>query len=395
MSVLPAEVADAVVRSLIGDAKRVVVKVGSQVLCGPDGLILDPILRGLCAVLAEQIGRGRQVVLVSSGAVATGRGATGQVPGAAETGGALGKQALAAIGQSVLMARYRELLSPHGIVVGQVLLTHADLGDRRRFLHARRVVSELLAYGALPVVNENDTVAVEEIKFGDNDALAAQVAQLVEADVLVLLTEVDGLFTADPRLDPNATLLQAVGANDEAALAIAGESSGTFGTGGMRSKVLAAQRAASVGIPTVVAHGQKPEQLTAILEGSAVGTVFIPAARKFTGKRKWIVSSVRPKGTVTLDRGAALAMLRDGRSLLPIGVTAVDGRFGVGDAVNLTGPSGALIGRGLSRYDAEDARRVVGLRTPQISGVLGWLPARELVHRDDFVAARTARIEDH
>lgn len=388
---LPVEVADGVIRSLIRESRRVVIKVGSQVLCGADGLIQDDVVEGLCAALADQIGRGRQVVLVSSGAVALGRGAVGQLPGAADSGAALGKQALAAIGQSLLMSRYRTELLARGIPTAQILLTHADLGDRSRFLHARRVTGELMGHGALPIVNENDTVAVEEIRFGDNDALAAQVAQLVEADVLVLLTEVDGLCSADPRVAPKAAVFRAISAEDDAALAVAGEGSSRFGTGGMRSKVMAARTAATVGIPTIVANGRQPQRLVNLLAGESIGTVFVPSSRRLTGKRKWILASVRPKGTVQIDDGAVYALLRDGRSLLPAGVRAVEGRFGVGDAVRVVTVGGRLLGRGLSRYDAEDARRIVGKRTAEIAQLLGWLPAAELIHRDDFVAARGAR----
>ena len=387
---VPQELADGVVRSLLPHARRVVVKVGSQVLCGSDGLLAGAVLADLCAALADLVGHGKQVVLVSSGAVALGRGAVGQVPGAADSGAALGKQALAAIGQSLLMSRYRALLSERGVPVAQILLTHSDLGDRGRFLHARRVCAELMAHGALPIVNENDTVAVEEIRFGDNDALAAQVAHLVEADALVLLTEVDGLFSADPRLDANARMFRAVSAEDQAALAVATEGSGRFGTGGMRSKVMAAQQAARVGVPTIVANGKRAGQLARVLAGESVGTAFIPTGQRMTGKRKWILSSVRARGTITVDMGAAAALLRDGRSLLPAGVVHVDGRFGVGDAVRVVDAEGRLLGRGLARYDAEDARQVIGRRTAEIAAVLGWLPARELIHRDDFVAARGA-----
>lgn len=390
---LPVEVPDGVIRSLVAESRRVVVKVGSQVLCGADGLLLDSVVSGLCAVLADQIGRGRQVVLVSSGAVALGRGDVGQVPGAADSGAALGRQSLAAIGQSLLMSRYRAELLARGITTAQILLTHADLGDRSRFLHARRVTGELLAHGVLPIVNENDTVAVEEIRFGDNDALAAQVAQLVEADALVLLTEVDGLYSADPRRDEQAVVFRAVNADDAAALRVAGEGVSSFGTGGMRSKVIAARTAATVGIPTIVANGRRSETLVKVLAGESVGTVFVPSRRRLTGKRKWIVSSVRPKGTVEIDDGAVTALLRDGRSLLPAGVRQVQGRFGVGDAVRVVSSDGRLLGRGLSRYDAEDARRIVGKRTNEIAQLLGWLPGAELIHRDDFVAARGARAD--
>lgn len=376
-----------VARAALGDAKRVVLKVGSQVLCQPDGQVDEVVLSRLCADISGLMAAGRQVVLVSSGAVAMGRGEVGQAPGAADRGvGKLGKQALAAVGQGLLMSRYRAHLGRDGIHTAQLLLTHGDLGERGRFLHARRVTLELLAAGVLPVVNENDTISVEELRFGDNDALAAQMAQAVAADVLILLTEVDGLYTADPRVDPSAELLPAVASRDEAALARAGLGTSTFGTGGMRSKVLAARKAGEVGIPTVVAHGRRSGVIARVLAGAAEGSLFVPPRRKLTARRKWLSMSPRPRGTLTVDAGAAEALSVGGRSLLPVGVTAVEGQFRVGDAVAVVGPGGESLGVGLVRYGSEDARAAAGLRTAEIAARLGWLPARELVHRDDLVS---------
>lgn len=384
----PVVIPDGVVRTHLRDARRVVVKVGSQVLCRPDGSVDDAVFGQLCDAIAALMAEGREVVLVSSGAVALGRGVVGQLPGAADAGtGALGKQALAAVGQGLLMSRYRARMQPAGIAVAQLLLTHSDLGNRARFLHARRVTSELLAAQVVPIVNENDTVAVEEIRFGDNDALAAQVAHLVGASALVLLTEVDGLFTADPGRDPAARFLSSLSSSDEGALAVAGDTGGAFGTGGMRSKVLAARKAGDLGVITVVANGRRPGVLARVLAGEAEGSVFSPPRRRLTGKRKWIVSSVRTRGIVTVDAGAAEALRTAGRSLLPAGVMAVTGRFGVGDALLVRDSAGESVGRGLSRYHSKDASRIVGLRTEQIAAVLGWLPAAELIHRDDFVSA--------
>ncbi len=383
----PQQVPQQVVRAQIAAAQRVVLKVGSQVLCRPDGQVDEEVVARLCGDIAQLMAAGRQVVLVSSGAVAMGRGEVGQVPGVADQGGgALGKQALAAVGQALLMSRYRAHLGPRGIHTAQLLLTHGDLGERGRFLHARRVAAELLEAGVLPVVNENDTVSVEELRFGDNDALAAQMAQAVAADVLVLLTEVDGLYTADPRSDPAAVRLDAVASRDEAALAIAGVGTSTFGTGGMRSKVLAAKKAGEVGVPTVVAHGRRPGVVARVLAGELEGTVFVPPRRRLSAKRKWLATSPRVRGVVRVDAGAAHALSVGGRSLLPVGVTEVEGRFGVGDAVRVVGPAGEALGRGLSRYTSEDAREAAGLRTEAIAARLGWLPARELIHRDDFVS---------
>lgn len=375
-------------RSALAQARRVVVKVGSQVLCRADGTLDDGVLVGLCRELARLLDDGREVVLVSSGAVASGRGATtGSGATAGPAGPELGKQALAAIGQPLLMARWRQLFEAHGRHVAQVLLTHADLADRGRFLHARRVMAELMAAGVLPIVNENDTVAVDELKFGDNDALAAQVAHVVAADLVVLLTEVDGLYTADPRVVPDAERLPEVRWQDPRALEVAGASTSAFGTGGMRSKVLAARSAGAVGAWTLIAHGKTPGNVRRALAGEDVGSLFQPAPKRLTGKRSWIASSVRPRGSLHVDAGAARALLEGGRSLLPIGVVRVDGRFGVGDPVAVVGPDGQLLGRGLVRHDSAEASAAIGRRTEQLLSERGWLAA-ELVHRDDFVPAR-------
>jgi glutamate 5-kinase len=363
-----------------------VVKVGSQVLCGPDGRLDLAVFADLARGLSDLRQGGRSVVLVSSGAVAGGRGATGQTPGATDAGtGRLGKQALAAVGQPLLMSYYREALARHQVPVAQVLLTHEDLDDRQRFLRARLVMDELLEAGILPIVNENDTVAVEEIRFGDNDALAAQVSHLVGAEALILLTEVDGLFTTDPHRDPAARRLDAVASRDEAALEISRQGTSRLGTGGMQSKVLAARQAGEMGVITLVASGRQAGRLPDLLGDPSHGTIFVPPARRMHSRRRWIFSSARLRGTVTIDEGAARA-LRDGGSLLPVGVIAVQGRFDVGDAVRVVRADGKGLGRGLSRYSSEDARRIAGLHTRQIAPLLGWLPARELVHRDDFAA---------
>lgn len=365
-------------RLQLSKARRVVVKVGSQALCLADGRLDGRTVAGLCQDISVLLGQGRQVVLVSSGAVASGTGEVG-------AGLALGKQALAAIGQPLLMARYRMELAGLGRHVAQVLLTHADLADRGRFLHARRVMAELLAAGILPIVNENDTVAVDELKFGDNDQLAAQVAHVVEADALVLLTEVEGLYTANPARHPDARLVTWVGARDAGAMAGAEDGKSAFGTGGMRSKLLAAKKAGSVGVVTAIARGKRPEALLQLLAGDNVGTVLEPASRRLSGKRSWVATSVRIRGTLQVDAGAAAALAQGGRSLLPAGVRAVRGRFDVGDAVQIVGPDDLPIARGLVRYGSDEAAKVCGLRTDQIAEVLGWLPADELVHRDDLV----------
>jgi len=362
-------------KSLVA-SKRIVVKVGSQVLCQRNGQIDEAVFAALCQELGELLAARREVVLVSSGAVALGTGALAQ--------SSVGKQALAAIGQPLLMARYRTQLGESGVQVAQILLTHADLADRGRFLHARRVMGELVDAGVLPIVNENDTVAVDELRFGDNDALAAQVAHVVGADALVLLTEVEGLYTADPRQDPSARLLSAADGHDDAVLETAGAGTSQFGTGGMRSKVLAARKASEVGVLCVIASGKRFGVLGALFAGAEVGTVFRPVARRLTGKRSWIATSVRTRGTVVVDDGAAHALRAGGRSLLPIGVKSVEGRFQAGDPVLVSDLRGVPVGRGLIRYDSDEARRAAGRRSDEIINEIGWLPASELIHRDDF-----------
>lgn len=371
-------------RAALRDARRLVVKLGSAALCSADGRVDEAAFQRHAGAIAAQLAAGRQVVLVSSGAVALGRAEVGQPPG--DPTPRFGKQALAAIGQPLLMSRWRAAFADAGLRVAQLLLTHADLGDRGRFLHARRVAAELLDQGVVPIVNENDTVAIEELGFGDNDALAAQVAVAVGAELLVLLTEVDGLMTADPRVDPSATRIASIAARDPAALAAtAGGSRSTLGTGGMRSKVQAADNAARVGVATVVAAGARPGVLAAILAGDDVGTLLLPHRARLSARRKWLATAVRPRGTVIVDDGAALALRETGRSLLPVGVRAVEGRFGVGDAVRIVDAAGVVLGRGLARYTSEDARAIAGMRSDAIVAALGWLPARELVHRDDFL----------
>ncbi len=369
-------------RQQLARSKRVVVKVGSQALCLADGRLDGRTIAGLCQDLAQLLDEGRQVVLVSSGAVASGTGEVGRERG-------LGKQALAAIGQPLLMARYRMEMQGLGRHVAQVLLTHADLADRGRFLHARRVLAELLAAGILPIVNENDTVSVDELRFGDNDQLAAQVAHVVEADALLLLTEVDGLYTSHPDKDPQAKLISFVGLRDTRALDAAEDGTSAFGSGGMKSKLLAAKKAGSVGVVAAIGRGKRPGITLDLLRGEPLGTVVQPAAKRLSGKRSWVATSLRTRGTLHVDAGAAQALAQGGRSLLPAGVVRSEGRFAVGDAVAVVGPSGQLIARGLVRYDSEEASKIYGLRTDQIATVLGWLPADELIHRDDLVLADT------
>lgn len=364
-------------------ARRLVLKVGSRVLCDEAGALDETVFVALADALARLVGEGREVVLVSSGAVAA---------GAALSSPALGRQARAALGQPSLMVRYERAFAAHGVSVAQLLLTHDDLRHRARFLHARRVIGELLAAGVVPIINENDSIAIEELGFGDNDQLAAQLAAAVDADALVLWTEVDGLYEADPRTDPHARRYRTVRPDDEEALARAGGADRDgLGRGGMRSKVLAARAAAALGVPTLIGRGRAPLALVDWLQGDGLGdppgTLMLAAddARALRGKRRWFATVGRPRGVVTVDAGAAEAMRSRGSSLLPVGVVAIEGEFEVGHMVEVVDADGALVGRGLVRYDAQTARQLLGLDSAGIQAALGWIPAAELVHRDDLI----------
>jgi glutamate 5-kinase len=368
--------------SEIAAAGRLVVKVGSALLTGPDGPD-RAWLEAFAADVARLRARGQQVLVVSSGAVALGRRRLALAKRALTLPE---KQAAAAAGQSALMRAWEEALEPHGVGVAQVLLTRDDTEVRRRWLNARATVETLLALGVVPVVNENDTVVTEEIRYGDNDRLAARVAQMIGADVLVLLSDVDGLYTADPRRDPAARHLPRVprltpeieamagGANAEAAV----------GVGGMATKLAAARIASAAGCATVITLGHRPSPLLAAEEG-ALATVIEPQATPAAAYKAWIAGSLAPAGALVVDTGAAQAVRR-GKSLLAAGVRRVEGRFDKGDAVVIRDDAGHEIARGLVRYEAADAARICGLKSEAIEGVLGYNYG-PLVHADDLALA--------
>jgi glutamate 5-kinase len=373
---------DPVRQEVVALARTAVVKVGTNVLTGPDGT-LD---RARVQSLADQVQRlrqgGRQVVLVSSGAIGAGVGELG-----------LGKrptdlrhlQACAAVGQGVLMRAYQEALAPHGVHPAQILLTAGDFDQRVRYLNVRNTILSLLEWDCLPVINENDTVSVAEIRFGDNDHLAAMVTNLLQAPLLVLLTNVDGLYAADPHDDPNAPLLATVPAIDGAVTGLAGASQSALGTGGMRSKLRAARLVTASGESVIMANGALPNILDRVFAAEPVGTLFLPHGGTVPAWKRWIGYTARPRGKLVTDAGARKAVEGQGKSLLPIGVVQVVGSFGKGDVIALCDPSGEEYARGLSNYAAADAERIRGLRTDQIAGVLGDLPYVEMVHRDNLV----------
>ena len=361
---------------ILDAAATVVVKVGTNVLADSSGT-LD---RVRIQSLADQVCRlrkERQVALVSSGAIGAGVGKLN-----------LGKrpidlphlQACAAVGQSALMQFYSDALAPHGVLPAQILLTAGDFDSRARYLNMRNTIRTLFEYGCLPVINENDTVSVAEIKFGDNDTLAAMVANLLRAPLLILLTNVDGLFTADPREDPGATLLATVPTIDAAVAGLAGASKSDLGTGGMTSKLKAARLATAAGGAVIMANGSLDGILDRIFAAEPVGTLFLPHTEALPSRKRWLGLTARPKGTLVVDCGAKRAIIEKGRSLLPVGVLRIDGDFSKGDLVSVVGEDGVEIARGLTNYSSEDAAKLKGLSTDR----MGTVQYEELIHRDNL-----------
>ena len=364
---------------LVRRARRVVVKVGSNVLAGPDGL-QRPRVRALAREIAALIDGGREIVLVTSGAVASGAAKLGPRRGRIEW-----RQAAAAVGQIHLMTSYERAFATHGRSVAQILLTHTDLADRRRNLNARHTLRTLLGLGIVPIVNENDTVAVEELRFGDNDNLSALTATLIGADLLVVLTDVPGLYDRDPRQHRDAVLVPVAQPADARWTVVAGHSGSDRGTGGMASKLAAARTAAAAGIPTILADGTRPNVLARVFDPAVeVGTLLLADGDVLTRRKHWIAYTLKPAGTLTVDAGARAALIDGKRSLLPSGVRAVDGRFGVGDCVRCIDPDGREFARGLASYAAADVARLLGAHTREIEKRLGYKGSDEVIHRDDL-----------
>ncbi|WP_430818949.1 glutamate 5-kinase [Brevundimonas diminuta] len=362
-------------------ARRVVIKIGSSLLFDADRrAVAADWLASLAADIAALRRQGREVIVVSSGAVALGRGRLNL-----STSRLQDKQAAAAVGQTLLMHAWEEALAPHGLMAGQVLLTRDDTERRRRWLNGRATLEALLSHGVVPVVNENDTVATEEIRYGDNDRLAARAAQLGRADLLILLSDVDGLYTADPRRDPDARHLPLIERLSPEVLAMASGANAQagVGTGGMATKLAAAQIAASAGCATVIASGQTRHPLKAVQQGARASLILAPAT-PLAAWKQWIAGSVAPGGALALDAGA-VAALHAGKSLLPSGVVAVSGDFGKGDSVRLIGPDGARIGVGLASYAADEIALIRGRHSDAIESLLGYRGPSVVIHRDDLV----------
>jgi len=371
--------------STLRDARRVVIKVGSSLVTN-DGRGLDEAAIGeWCRQMAVLVHQGREVIMVSSGAIAEGMKRLGWAKRPHEIHEL---QAAAAVGQMGLAQMYETKLRENGLGSAQVLLTHADLADRERYLNARSTLLTLLKLSVVPVINENDTVVNDEIKFGDNDTLGALVANLVEADALIILTDQKGLFTADPRKDANARFVHVGQAGDAALEAMAGGAGSSLGRGGMITKILAAKRAAGSGASTVIAWGREPDALLRLCQGEAIGTLLVAPTQKMQARKQWMADHLQLRGAVTVDAGAAAKLLGDGSSLLPIGMTGVDGDFSRGDVIAIRDPDGLEIARGLANYACSEARLICRKPSSQFESLLGYLGEPEMVHRDNLVLKR-------
>lgn len=362
--------------------KRFVVKVGTSSVNHPNGKPNLFQIESLVRQLADLSNQGKEVILVSSGAVGTGSGKL-NLPGKLKS--IPEKQAAAAVGQSVLMHIYAKIFAEYGLTVGQVLLTREDFSDRRRFLNARNAMCTLFRLGVIPIVNENDTVAVDEIKLGDNDNLSALVACLVDAEILFLLSDVDGLYTADPRKNSDARIIYAVDEITAELESQAGDAGSRMGTGGMTTKLQAARIAMHSGVVTVIARSEEKDVLRRIIAGEREGTVFWPLAHKLENKKKWIAYSSTVQGKVFVDKGAAQALSRYGKSLLPSGITGVEGVFELGNTISVVGPDGAEIAKGLTSYSSSDIEMIKGAQTGDIRRILGHKDYDEVVHRNNLV----------
>ncbi|HRM81971.1 MAG TPA: glutamate 5-kinase [Acidovorax temperans] len=374
------------VSSVLRDARRIVVKVGSSLVTnegrGLDEAAIGEWSRQLAALVRGDGGVPREVVMVSSGAIAEGMKRLGWATRPQEIHEL---QAAAAVGQMGLAQMYETKLREQGMGSAQVLLTHADLADRERYLNARSTLLTLLRLGVVPVINENDTVVTDEIKFGDNDTLGALVANLVEADALVILTDQKGLYTADPRRDPAAQFVHEANAGDPALEAMAGGAGSSIGKGGMITKILAAKRAAGSGASTVIAWGREPDVLVRLVDGQALGTLLVAQTQKKQARKQWMADHLQLRGAVTVDAGAAAKLREEGKSLLPIGMTAVEGDFSRGDVIAVRDEAGAEIARGLANYAAAEARLLCRKPSSEFEKLLGYTAETEMVHRDNLV----------
>jgi glutamate 5-kinase len=372
--------------TILRDARRIVVKVGSSLVTNEGRGLDEQAIGEWCRQLSALVREGRELIMVSSGAIAEGMKRLGwqQRPKALNE-----LQAAAAVGQMGLAQMYETQLRHNGLGSAQVLLTHADLADRERYLNARSTLLTLLSHGVLPVINENDTVVNDEIKFGDNDTLGALVANLVEADVLIILTDQKGLYSADPRVEPSATFVHTARAGDAQLEAMAGGAGSSIGKGGMITKILAAKRAAGSGASTVIAWGRETDVLLRLAKGEAIGTLLVAPTQKQQARKQWMADQLQLRGSITVDKGAVDKVRKEGKSLLPIGMTAVEGEFSRGEVIAILDPQGVEIARGLANYASAEARLICRKPSGEIDASLGYIAEPEMVHRDNLVLSLT------
>ena len=366
--------------SIFYNARRVVVKVGSNVLTEDHGLNLKAI-RSISRQICRLIDGGIEIILISSGAMASGIRKVGldkrpdEIPK---------RQAIAAVGQAGLIMEYEKAFARYHNKVAQILLTGDDLNNRKRYLNARNTLCTLLSWQVVPIINENDTVMIEEIQFGDNDNLAAMITLLMDADILVNLTDIDGLYTKDPRTSLDADFIPLVSTIGEDIKKIAGDIPGALGTGGMLSKINAAKKVTAAGVPMVIANGGRPDVLKKLFSGKDVGTFFTPKKKKLKSRKCWIAFTLKPKGVIRIDDGAAEAILNRGKSLLPSGIVGVEGEFSVGAPVEFRKTDDETLGTGLVNYSSTDIRKIMGLKSNQIKNRLGHKPYDDVIHRDNL-----------
>lgn len=368
-------------RAKLKDARRWVIKIGSSLLTAKGQGLDHAAIRDWCAQIAQLRAEGRQIVLVSSGAVAEGMARLGlkKRPGVLHE-----LQAAAAVGQMGLVRAWELGFETHGIRAAQILLTHEDVADRGRYLNARATLNALLEFGVVPVVNENDTVSTDEIRLGDNDTLGALTTNLIESDLLVILTDQEGLFEADPRINPDAKLVSEMALSAPQLTAMAGDSKGELGRGGMRTKLSAARIAARSGACTAIAHGRAENVLRRLAAGESIGSLLLPDAGSMTARKRWIAGQLQVRGKLFLDAGAAEVLAKNGKSLLPVGVQKVEGEFDRGDLVSCIGPEGREVARGLSNYSVVEARKILGAKRGELAERLGYPGDGELIHRDNL-----------
>ena len=371
--------------TVLRDAQRIVVKVGSSLVTNEGRGLDEHAIGEWCRQLGALVRDGREVIMVSSGAIAEGMKRLGWTSRPSELHEL---QAAAAVGQMGLAHMYETKLRENGLGSAQVLLTHADLADRERYLNARSTLLTLLSHGVLPVINENDTVVNDEIKFGDNDTLGALVANLVEADALIILTDQKGLYTADPRRDPSATFVHEARAGDAKLEDMAGGAGSSIGKGGMITKILAAKRAAGSGASTVIAWGREPNALLRLTQGEAIGTLLVAPTQKQQARKQWMADHLQLRGSVLIDEGAVAKLRHEGTSLLPIGMIGVDGDFSRGEVIAIVDAQGQEVARGLANYAAAEARLLCRKPSAVIEELLGYVAEPEMVHRDNLVLGK-------